>query len=594
MLIDIFLYKYKPSYIKEVPMLNFIIAPIKDFLNKKIKSAPLEITQQDSSAVLSNDKTDALQITQSEAINTQVNPIESPPSIREKTFSMENPEKIATLVLKSSKSSVDKSDLSKETNVTNAKAEDLEPINTSSSTRVNSAEPAPCPRRILRLVLKKTELKELFEKYVDDPRHGKCTYLLSSLLLMGTLIPLLRCPSRHAFHDQTQLSHLFSENSSKLAETNSVPCAKTFEDCFMQLDSSGLEEVLPALFERLLRKKFFQLHPEFRGGLNSKDPSFLVGIDAHVIHHYTAKSQHPCKHCPYCLKRTTENATWYLHCNVILSIIGDHGFQMPLFQHRIRSQQKLETCSKEKFKQECELTALPLLLQKFRLKFPRLSATLLLDSLYANGTAMGLAEKFHFDYSIVRKEGSLPSLNAEMIHLKKWVSFKSQTVASGQWEKEQEASIFRDFTHQGHPFTLIDFKERCQRAASSRFAKIREKTIHWQWITTKKFKNSAVFKVTKQARLRWRQEDFFNTLQHRGFSILHDFSRNFKSQNVWQLLSLIAFTLSTLMELSRLGRLSRRSASILNWIKYLFALLVAGSLEWWNYPLPEQLRFDSS
>jgi hypothetical protein len=455
-----------------------------------------------------------------------------------------------------------------------------------------------CPVRLLRFVLQKTGLKQLFEKNVRDPRCNKCDYSVASLLLMIVIMYILRFPSRNGFHDQSKLSEQFQKNISKLAGTKTIPCPKTFEDLFVQLDYHDLEPILPALFRWLLRSKFFKLHPEFKSkttGDSNKSP-FVAAVDAQVLHTYRERSQHPCENCPRCLKRTRGDAVWYIHYDVVLSILGENGFQMPLFVYHIqKEQQKSTNCSDEELKQQCELSAFPYLIEQFHAAFPRLQCIFLLDSLYANGPVMETLKKYGYDFMIVRKAGSLKSFTSDIEGLKKLVTPLKRTVTEGQWKKEQEVYVFPDMSHQNHKFTVIDLVERCEKVASSRFAKMTDKTTHWQWIVSLKVMHKKVFKVIHEARLRWCQEDFFNTMQCRGYNLCHDFSRNPLSQGIWQLLLFIAFAISILMQLSRLGCLSRGVVAMVNWILYLRGLLMASAVDF-DEPLPKQLRFsfDSS
>lgn len=456
--------------------------------------------------------------------------------------------------------------------------------------------------RVLRLILNKTGLYELFQKHVPDPRRTASTiYSVPSLLMCGMLTFLLRSSSRNAFHEQAELSSTFGDNIARLSgisHAHSMPCPRTLEDLFLKLDYHDLEPILPAIFRQLLLCKFFQLNPAFKANseraLNPKAPNqpFFIAIDGQVTHTYYTHHQHPTATCPYCLKRTRGKSIWYIHCDVVLSVIGQDGFQMPLFLHRVRARQDWQECSPKKLKQECEQSALPILLEKFRHEFPHLAITLLLDSLYANATTMELAKRYHCDYIIVRKAGSLRSLNDDIAGLQTLMQPQTQTTTSGRWDVEQTAYLFPNMVHKTHTYTLIDLNEKCSKSASSRLANIYEISSHWQWIVSQTVTPDTVFKVAKSGRLRWSQEDFFNTLNNRGFNAGHDFSRAPHSQTIWRLLMFIAFSLSTLMVLSRLGCLSRGSVAIINWFRNIWGELahVPPDTLWARAP-PKQLRF---
>ncbi|HXP48321.1 MAG TPA: hypothetical protein VN922_00110 [Bacteroidia bacterium] len=452
--------------------------------------------------------------------------------------------------------------------------------------------------RALRLILKKTKIYSLFEKYVSDPRSriSSIIYSIPSILMHALSLLILRQPSKNALHDAELLSPYLKENLSKLIRAPSTPCPKTVEDVMLKLDVSELESILPLLFRTLLRGKFFELHSEFMPE-SDQTHHFAIGIDAEITHVYHDLNQHPVSSCSYCLKRTRGETSWYVHCDVSLCIIGRKGFIFPLFLYRVKANHAWEMKGDEEFKQQCELSALPYLLESFRHYFPKLKADLLLDSLYAQGTTMNLCEQFKLGYMIIRKSGSLKSLNSNIEGLKKLQSPQKRQYRDGRWNKEQTAFSFSDLSHREHVFTLIDLEEKCTKLPSKRFAKVREKSSHWQWITNLAVKVDQIFNAIHKGRLRWSQEDFFNSLENRGFNFRHDFSRSPHSQTIWRLLTFIAFALSSLMQLSILGHLSRRGCSIINWIKAIFGEL--GYLspdQLWQSPLPKQLRFwnDSS
>jgi len=458
----------------------------------------------------------------------------------------------------------------------------------------DSGERGEFNSRTLRLILQKTKIYDLFEKYVSDPRRvSSITYSVPSILMHALSLMLLHQKSRNALHDKELLSSHLKSNLAKLIQAPSTPSPKTVEDLMLNLNANELEPILPALFHMLLRKKFFQLHPEYRMDIEGNEPaSFLLGIDAKYTHTYYDSSQHPAASCPYCLKRTRGEVSWYLHCDVSLCVIGKNGFVFPLFLYRVKANHAWEGENDEILKQECELSALPHLLEKFRKYFPKLKATLLLDSLYAQGTTMDLCDQFKLGYMITRKSGSLQSLNDNIEGLKKLQSPETRQYQERRWNKEQTAYIFSDLSHQGHNFTLIDLNEKWTKRPSKRFAKVCEKSSHWQWIVNQSVRVDLIFQTIYQARLRWSQENFFNALVNRGFNLGHDFSRSPHSHTIWHLLMFIAFALSTLMQLSSLGYLSRKGCAVVNWIEIIFSELCSLPTDLlWRGPIPKQLRF---
>lgn len=443
----------------------------------------------------------------------------------------------------------------------------------------------------LRFVLKKIGIFELFQKHVKDPRRSaSVVYSVESLLMCALLMFLLRRPSRNSMHQEPKLSPAFEENIAKLAGATSMPCAKTIEDLFLELDAKQLEPILPAIFRWLIRSKVFKNHPEFTG--DASGTSFIFSIDAHHNHTYYPESQHPAEMCPYCLKRIKGDTVWYMHYDVVLAFIGGDAFKMPLFIHHVSAQQKQPdpSCGDEHFKQECEFSALESLLKQFRSEFPRLQATLLFDSLYANATTMELCAKYNFEYIITRKDGSLKTLSSDIEGLKKIIKPIQKTSVKGNWRIERIAFLFPGLSHRGHNFDVTELEEKSFKLDTKRFAKVNKKESHWQWIHSKKVGN--IFEAIQNARGRWNEEDLFNTAENRGFNIGHDFSRAPSSQLIWTTVLYIAMALSNVITLSREGYLSRKSVSITIWIEHIFATLVSPILDiFWEKPLPKQLRF---
>ncbi len=441
--------------------------------------------------------------------------------------------------------------------------------------------------KAFRLIWKKMKILSLFERSVADPRRGKCTYSISSLLSCGLLTYFFRCGSRNAFHNEAKASRIFIANVARAIHAPSIPSPKTIEDLFLQLKAEDLTCILPSLFQQLIRSKFFQLHPEC-----TSDGRFLVAIDAFTTHTYHPNSQHPTESCPYCLKRQRENTIWFEHIDVGLSIITPNGLCFPLFFYRVKGVPTWGKLSMKKFKQECELSALKPLLEQLRSFFPKLKFTILTDSLYANYVIMALAAKYHLNYDVVRKAGSLRSLNADVDGLKKLTKPLKNTTQEKGWQIEQTAYLIDDLSHKGYSFTLLDLTEERKKLPSKRLAKTTQKSSHWQWIFKGDITQSNALEKAHEARLRWYHEDQENSLENRGFAISHDMSRSPHSQTIWKTLMFIAYFLSQLMEISRLGYFARRSMSIRNWIKDLWAEFAKVNPEFlWNLPLPGQLRF---
>jgi hypothetical protein len=228
------------------------------------------------------------------------------------------------------------------------------------------------PVRTLIFILKKLRIRELFKAHVRDPRLRQSKYSVESLLMVGLCHFLFRSQSKNNFYQSYYQGRSY-RSLSRLAKINQdhFPAIKTIDDLFMLLNPNDLEPFLFNLFKDLCHKKVFH---DTKG--------FFLSIDAYCSHCYEEISGH--KPCPYCLKRERNDTVWYLHVNVVASLVFPDGFQLSLYVHRLKAQNKWAPLSERKFKEECELSALPLILAKIREYLPRLKLTVLLDALYAN------------------------------------------------------------------------------------------------------------------------------------------------------------------------------------------------------------------
>lgn len=222
------------------------------------------------------------------------------------------------------------------------------------------------PIKLLAFILKKLKINELFKSNIRDPRSRVDLYELVPLLMLGCLTHIFRSPSKNDFRLHF-LRNIASKAVSKFSGLNSerVPCVRTLDDLFLNLNPEDFEPILPTIFCRLCRSKIFLNHPEF-----IPHGEYAINIDAQVTHTYYEHSQHPCQNCPYCLKRSRGDKVWYLHFDLVASFVAPNGLQIPLLFHRIRARPEWGQLNEEEWKQECERTAFPFIVKKLRQYFP--------------------------------------------------------------------------------------------------------------------------------------------------------------------------------------------------------------------------------
>jgi len=445
------------------------------------------------------------------------------------------------------------------------------------------------PVRGLTFVLKKLHIYDLFKKYAQDGRTRQGLYSIASLLIVALEMLLFRSSSKNEFYQNRILGRADSyRNLGKIAKIQGeeFPHSKTIDDAFLSLDPAGLEPILFDIFNQLRWGKLFFNHSSLK-----KHQAYRLSIDAVWSHHYSTLSQHPCEACPFCLKREHkikdgQTKVWYVHVEIVASLIFENGFQMPLYVHRVRKKQEWEGLSEDNLKQECEQTTLPYVLAKIRTYLPKLHITVLLDGLYSNQTSFDMLERFHFDWDIVLKR--LTSVQDQIDPIDSAVRF----VASNRFDLTQMAYFTNHIPYHNHFLNAIEFNEHAEKKPSKRFAKVNEKVIHYQWIVNKKIDKTNLFALIEEARSRWQEEDLMNTLKNRGFHIKHDYSRHPSCQTIWKILTFIAFSITSIFLLSDVGIKARKGATICFLMKQMLQDLSYLSYETiFLCTYPRQLRF---
>jgi len=406
------------------------------------------------------------------------------------------------------------------------------------------------PIRSLKFILKKLKIRELFTTYIKDPRSRIDDYHLTTLLMHGLLTHLFRSPSKNKFH-QNLIRPSASNSVAKFngIEKGNSPCVRTLDDVLLNLDPDNFLPILPSIFRNLCRQKVFQLHPEF-----IPQGEYAITIDAHATHTYHDHSQHPCKNCPFCLKRTRGDKVWYIHFDLVASFIAPNGLQIPLLFHRIRARPEWGQLNDDEWKQECERTAFPLLVRELRRQFPRLNMCIHLDALYATDQTFTLLEELHMGYSIVKKVKVLKTVGEDCQGLKTFSHPLKVVKENARFKIQQTIHFFNDVAYKGHNLHIIQLEENAEKKLTKRFAKIQSKKTHWEWIVHQNLTSKNTYETATGSRIRWKQEDLFNDVQCRGFAIRHDFNRAPVAQSIRIYLIFIAYAICSILTYSTLGQ----------------------------------------
>jgi hypothetical protein len=418
-------------------------------------------------------------------------------------------------------------------------------------------------------LLEKTQGTKNFSACVTDPRQGKATYSLESIIQTAVANVLFRMGSKNAFHKESRSSEEAEASIAKFCgiDSGELPTTRAIDDILKRLDHEELNEVLMSIFEVLRKDKLFSDHSMLIPG-----DRYHLAIDAETTHKYTPNSAHDCANCPFCLKRQRGEEVWYLHMHVVASLVCPGGVRLPLYLYPIhaKSLRLEETASHERFKQECELAAFPLILTKIQERFPRLKFCVLVDSLYANGPAIKFLNEHRLDFMIVRKEGSMKTVGQDCDGLEKIPDDKivgrvEETSREKEKKYKRSFRFFNEIDYQGMKLHVLRFEEWV-------FDKdgIQLSYVYWEWLVSWKLTKRNASQTAFRGRMRWLEEDLFNTLKNRGFSIKHDYSRHPSAQVVWSILIMLAFLVTELFVLTRQVITTRQNRSLKDFMRSIF------------------------
>jgi len=326
---------------------------------------------------------------------------------------------------------------------------------------------------------------------------------------------LFQSGSRRQLRGDRQAS-VYLPNLLELTGTNEETVADpdTMNYLLERMEPAGLEQLVVKTGRTLIRSKSLD---QFRF-----DGSVVIGVDATELF----RSKH--QHCESCLRaKHSDTSTSYFHSVLEAKLLTENGMAISLASEFIEN---AENGYYEK--QDCELKAFYRLAPKLKNHFPRMRILLVLDGLYANQRVLELCESYNWEYIIVFKEGSLPTLYKEAIrqcnrHPEKSLQTRTQAFS---WGHNLEYEV-----HTLHAIFAKDLND----PDNGKF----------EFITDIRPNPRNIEKlINKGGRRRWKIEnEGFNVQKTGGYELEHDYGRNsFAWKNYYYLLQL-AHLLNQLM-----------------------------------------------
>ncbi len=365
-------------------------------------------------------------------------------------------------------------------------------------------------------------------KMTDYRRSDRITYSLAHLISMPIVMFLFHIDSRRQLREERRTKEFLS---------NLLLLTGTDEEHVADPDTMNrvLESTPPKDLERIIQRSVRDL---IRGKSLYKfrflDEYYLIAIDGVKI--FSSSN----RHCKKCLTREYKNGkTLYFHYALEAKLVTETGLALSI------ATEFIENPGKKFDKQDCERKAFNRIAKKLKKAFPRLPICLLLDGLYADeGVVKTCAEKMNWEYFIVFKEGSIPTLYEKVT---KFFNKKSETktisIEGGkQVFKWQPAVKYKEeYTN------AIYCKETKETKEKS--GKTKVKGTNYVWLTSfRPEKNNVEILANKGGRLRWKIEnEGFNVQKNSGFELEHGYGTKGNALKNYYLLRQIAHMIEQLM-----------------------------------------------
>jgi hypothetical protein len=375
---------------------------------------------------------------------------------------------------------------------------------------------------------------------IEDPRQSaKVKHQLSALLLYGILLFVYQMASRREAN-RTMTRPQFLQNLKLLfPEVEELPHHDTLARVLARVDVEQIQEALIELLRTVLRRK------KLRRFL--MDGWLRIAVDG------TQKLAREVCVNDHLLERTHSNGDssqteYYVYILEAAVVLGD-GITLPLMSEFLSY-----NTDSSGGKQDCELRAFKRLAGRLKEAFPRQRIMLLIDGLYANGPVVTLCREAGWQYMIVLKDGSLPSLWAEAEGLIKLDPTSQQMNWRGRQQRYWWANGI-EYTYDKGPrrpeiLNVVVCQETWQDVDPKTGEIVTKRSRHaWissQPVTPRNFHQ----RCNLCARHRWGIETCIQVEKGHGYSYEHCFAHDWKAMKGYHYLMRIAHFFNVLAQLS--------------------------------------------
>lgn len=381
-------------------------------------------------------------------------------------------------------------------------------------------------------------LRDHFGQVPDHRDPSRTEISMTDILASGYAIYSLKFPSLLNFEKEMKDERNFS-NLQSLFKVQRIPSDTRMREVIDEVDPGSFRDIFKSLFARAQRANVLR--------------NFTMWGKYHLLSadgtgHFSSDSVN----CEQCMVRKIEDGELYHH-QMLCGAIVKPGMKnvIPVRPEMIKKQDG-------QTKNDCERAAMRRFLFNYREDHPKLKTILLTDALHSTLPNLDDLEKLDMSYIMSVKPGSHETL---FKGIDKWTELnKIRTVI-----KEDEIGVkvkkkrIREYcfsngillahANVNRAVNFLDFVETIQWVGKR--GKLKEKRVHYTWITDIGIFDSNCEELAQAGRTRWKIEnETFNNLKNQGYEFEHNFGHGYKhlATNMAQLM-ILAFTCDQLQAL---------------------------------------------
>ena len=387
--------------------------------------------------------------------------------------------------------------------------------------------------RALRKML--PPLLKQFEK-IPDPRNPlSVKHKLTVLLLYGILLFFFRLDSRRQANRVLSRPQFRESIQAVLPELETLPHGDTLNRLLSTIDVEMIQEALAGLVRELIRKKVFT--------------RFLRNKCYQIVVDGTRKNSRDYPWADEALRRKlndTGDKEYYIYIAEV-NLVLSNGLQIPLTSEILHN----DVYAPEASKQDCELKAFYRLAKQVKQWFPRLRVCVALDGLYAVGPVMKLCCKNKWDYMIVLKDKSLPTVWEEAGSLRRFQPENTHTTT--RYDRKQVFCWVNNIEYQfneDRERTVVHLVECTETytVMNPQTNVLEDKTVRFAWLSRKPINHTNVtYRCNEFGRQRWMIEESILKEKRHGFQYEHLFSTDWTAMKGYHYLMRIGHLLNEMI-----------------------------------------------